>query len=138
MIDQLPFTKHTKVPRVLYITWKGFFWCTRKTSFQSAGPLQASSFVPTLNPLQEWNMILIDSEIAGTKKLCLALFFPDVKLKAGMSYSQCNSDCCICTRKSNLQNVFVGSEYSFVPLTFASSEPLATIIDLPFLLAVTW
>jgi len=36
-----------------HITWKGFSLCTLCTSFQSAGPLQASSSVPTENPLQE-------------------------------------------------------------------------------------
>lgn len=49
-----------------YMTWNGASSWRLRTSFQSAAPLQAFSSVPTLNPLQEWNMILNDSVMAGT------------------------------------------------------------------------
>jgi hypothetical protein len=115
-IAKVRLAEHKRRPSMTYMTWKGATAWRRRTSFHRAGPLQASSSVPTLNPLHEWNMILKDSVAAGTLNRFFCGFVLLAKRKSGRVYSHVVSVWPISAVTSNLQKVFLGSEYKQTPL----------------------
>lgn len=88
----------------------------RSTSFHSAGPLQASTSVPTEKPLHDWNIMRIDSFTDGTTKpLESFLETSEMIVISGMVYCHLVSVVLNSSLISKRQKALPESSYSRTP-----------------------
>ena len=81
-------------------------------------PDQKSSSVPTEKPLQEWNMMRMDSVAAGTMNCREGSLLTSDRIRMSfIEYAHIASASTKGTRSVNRQNVLFRSEYNFKPST---------------------